>query len=81
MRLRSASVRVFLGVDDVRDVVEVADTADTGVADAGVMGTGAEGKIGGTYVDWLVSMLGHWVWGMIRGCSCGCVVLGGCMLV
>jgi hypothetical protein len=36
------SVSVFLGVDDVRD-----DVADTGVADAGVIGTGAEGKRGG----------------------------------
>ena len=38
------------------------------------MGTGAEGKRGGWYVDWLVNMLGHW--GMMRGCSCWCVVLG-----
>lgn len=44
MRLRSESVSVFRGVDDVRECV---DDADTGVADAGVIGTGAEGKIGG----------------------------------
>lgn len=44
MRLRSESVSVFLGVDDVREWVEV---ADTGVADAGVMGTAAEGKMEG----------------------------------
>lgn len=43
MRLRSASVRVFRGVDEVRDWVEV---AETGVAEAGVMGGGAEGKSG-----------------------------------
>ena len=41
-------MRVFLGVEEVRECVEVADTADTGVAEAGVMGTGAEGKMGGT---------------------------------
>jgi hypothetical protein len=58
----------------VRDWVEV---ADTGVADAGVMGGGAEGKMGAWYVDWLVSMLGHCgIWGMISGCSCGWVFLG-----
>jgi hypothetical protein len=67
-------VSVFRGVDEVRECVEV---ADTGVADAGVMGTGAEGNMGGWYVDWLVNMLGHC--GIINGCSCGCVVLGvGC---
>jgi hypothetical protein len=44
MRRRSVSVSVFLGVDEVREWVDV---ADTGVADAGVMGTGAEGKRGG----------------------------------
>lgn len=43
IRLRSASVRVFRGVDEVRDWVEV---AETGVADAGVIGGGAEGKMG-----------------------------------
>lgn len=63
---------VFRGVEDVRECVE---EADTGVADAGVIGTGAEGKMGGWYVDWLVNILGHC--GIIRGCSCGCVVLGG----
>jgi hypothetical protein len=45
MRLRSWSVSVFRGVEEVRELVEV---AETGVADAGVMGTGAEGKMGGT---------------------------------
>jgi hypothetical protein len=45
MRLRSWSVRVLRGVEEVREVVEV---ADTGVAEAGVMGTGADGKMGGT---------------------------------
>lgn len=74
MRLRSASVRVLRGVDEVRDWVEV---ADTGVADAGVMGGGAEGKMGAWYVDWLVSMLGHCgICGMISGWSCGWVFLG-----
>lgn len=73
MRRRSASVSVFRGVDEVRDWVEV---AETGVADAGVMGGGAEGNSGAWYVDWLVSMLGHWgICGMIRGCSWACVVL------
>jgi len=43
MRLLSVSVRVFRGVD-VRVCVDV---ADTGVADAGVIGTGADGKSGG----------------------------------
>jgi len=43
------SVKVFLGVDvDRVDEVETAETADTGVAEAGVMGTGADEKIGGT---------------------------------
>ena len=43
MRLRSESVSVFRGVDEVRGWVE---DADTGVADAGVMGRGAEGNSG-----------------------------------
>jgi hypothetical protein len=43
MRLRSESVSVFRGVDDVRECVE---DADTGVADAGVIGIGADGKMG-----------------------------------
>ena len=43
MRLRSESVSVFRGVDEVREWVE---DADTGVADAGVMGGGAEGNSG-----------------------------------
>lgn len=46
MRLRSWSVRVFRGVDEVRP--EWVEVADTGVAEAGVMGRGAEGKMGGT---------------------------------
>ena len=44
MRLRSESVRVLRGVDEVREWV---DEADTGVAEAGVMGTPADGKSGG----------------------------------
>lgn len=63
--------------------------ADTGVAEAGVMGTAAEGNRDGWYVDWLVNMLGHCGIPVISGCSGGgCVVLGagwrccgGCMLV
>lgn len=43
MRLRSESVSVLRGVDEVRECVE---DADTGVADAGVMGGGAEGNNG-----------------------------------
>ena len=69
MRRRSVSVSVFLGVADEWD--------RAGVADAGVMGTGADGYAGGAYVDWLVNMLGHC--GMIKGWSCWCVVRGGCM--
>jgi hypothetical protein len=58
MRLRSESVRVFRGVEEVRECVEL---ADTGVADAGVIGGGAaDGNNGAWYVDWLVNMLGHW---------------------
>ena len=41
MRLRSESVRVFRGVDEVRECDEL---AETGVADAGVIGGGAEGN-------------------------------------
>ena len=37
---------VLRGVDEVRP--ECVEVADTGVADAGVMGTGADGKMGGT---------------------------------
>ena len=48
IRRRSWSVRVFLGVDDV---LECVDVAETGVAETGVMGTVADGKIDGWYVD------------------------------
>jgi hypothetical protein len=65
MRRRSWSVKVFRGVDDV---LECVDVAETGVAEAGVIGTGAEGKMEGWYVDWLVNMLGHC--GIIKGWSC-----------
>lgn len=44
IRLRSVSVSVFRGVDDVREWVDV---ADTGVAVAGVIGTGADGNSDG----------------------------------
>ena len=44
MRRRSWSVKVFRGVDDV---LECVDVAETGVAEAGVIGTGAEGKMEG----------------------------------
>ena len=48
MRLRSASVRVFLGVEDVREPVEVADIGvEIGPTGTGI-GAGAEGYIGGT---------------------------------
>lgn len=39
-------MRVLRGVLDVRP--ECVEVADTGVAEIGVMGTGAEGKMGGT---------------------------------
>jgi hypothetical protein len=52
-------------VDHMR--LECVDVADTGVVDVGAKGTGADGKMGGTYVDCDVNMLGHW--GIIRGCS------------
>jgi len=44
MLRRSESVSVLRGVEDVRECVE---EAETGVADAGVIGTGAEGKMDG----------------------------------
>lgn len=74
IRLRSASVSVFRGVDEVRPVTA---GAEIGVCN-GADGIGEAWKIGVLYEDWLVNMLGHCA--VMSGCNDWYVDLGGGIL-